>query len=480
MVVTAIATAALVAVPAIHSFAQDNRPTVDVRSYGAVGDGLTNDTAAIQRANDAVAAAGGGVVVLQAGMFRAAGIRQDSKVEFVGIDDASIKHVDGRSNVNIIEGRTFHKKGSITAGATRLQLSNTRGILPGAVVGVRGAGGRSKVQKANLSAAATSKSRQLLVTSGAHWGKGPSYLAVNNEIMSYSGMSGGMFQNVQRGLLGTRATSHGKGSVVALLTGLYARVAAVGSNWIDLDRAAVQGVLNTDVYVGSINMAVRGLALDGDRAPDGSTNNPVALKYEFARWVTIEGNTIRNGDHGAVMLVKGTADSIIASNIMIDNGTPSTTFGSGIWVSRGSSDNRIVNNDILGDTNHGIMVDDRSESSTEWDAASDRNYIATNRIDMPAVPQNTGIWVVGSQGNVIEDNDVRSMKRGISVTVSTQGTYPATAFGTVVRNNLLTGPDTGLYVSGTSNWFERNMITASRRPIHEFGSNNQYVENAIF
>jgi parallel beta-helix repeat protein len=479
LVVTAIAAGALVAVPAIQSLAETGRPTVDVRSYGALGDGSTDDTAAIQRANDTVAAAGGGTVLFPAGMYVAANVKQDSNVEFVGIDDATLTHVDGVSNLNIIESRVFKKNGAIPEGSRRLKVSDTRGVLPGAIVGIRGAGGASSVQTSKLASGVTSKSLSLTVTQSADWDKGPSYLLVDNEVLSYSGISGGTFLNIQRGQLGTRAGSHIKGARISLLSGLYARVVRMGSNWIDLDRVAVQGVQNVNVYVGSINMAVRGLALDGNRVPNGSTNNPLPLRYEFARWVTIEGNMIYSGDHGAMSLAKGTSDSIVAGNILADNGTTSTTFGSAVWLSRGASDNTIINNDIVGDTNHGIMVDDRSESATEWDAPSDRNLISTNRIDVPRVPLNTGIWITGSQGNVVENNDVSSVERGISVSQSTQGTYPAAVSGTVVRNNRLNGHDTGLYVTGTNNWFERNQITATRRPIFAKGTGNTYIENSI-
>jgi len=57
------------------------KKTFDIRDYGAMGDGLTDDAPAIQKAIDDCAANGGGRVVLDKGTFMSSGIHFKSNVE---------------------------------------------------------------------------------------------------------------------------------------------------------------------------------------------------------------------------------------------------------------------------------------------------------------------------------------------------------------------------------------------------------------
>jgi parallel beta-helix repeat protein len=226
-------------------------------------------------------------------------------------------------------------------------------------------------------------------------------------------------------------------------------------------------------------MTVRGLTLDGSRTPTGSPNNPFPVNFELARWVNVEGNTIRNGDHGAIRFERGTSDSIISNNTLTDHGTPSAKLGAAIWCYQACSDNTAANNTINGDGYMAITADDRTETSSEWDAPSDRNHFVGNVIDLPKYVINAAIFVVGSQGNVVEGNDIRNSTYGIEVARSTQGTVPAPTVRNTVMSNHLFGHDRGLYVWGDNNWIERNELTSVPNPIVDEGVGNQFIENLV-
>ncbi len=53
----------------IGSVSSANAVTVNIRDFGATGDGVTNDTSAIQSAMDYLASAGGGTLYVPAGTY---------------------------------------------------------------------------------------------------------------------------------------------------------------------------------------------------------------------------------------------------------------------------------------------------------------------------------------------------------------------------------------------------------------------------
>jgi polygalacturonase len=89
--------------------------TFDVSAYGAVGDGISTNTAAIQCAIAAAAAAGGGKVLLQSGVFLCGPIRLSDHVNLCVSNGATLrmlpldKYPGGTTNpANFISGSGLH------------------------------------------------------------------------------------------------------------------------------------------------------------------------------------------------------------------------------------------------------------------------------------------------------------------------------------------------------------------------------------
>ena len=85
-----------------RSVQSKDRDIVSVKDFGAYGNGTNDDTAAIQAANDAVYAAGGGEVHFPAGTYRTTGqIDRSVGVSFIGAGRGSTK-LDARHNGPIV------------------------------------------------------------------------------------------------------------------------------------------------------------------------------------------------------------------------------------------------------------------------------------------------------------------------------------------------------------------------------------------
>ncbi|HRN55541.1 MAG TPA: glycosyl hydrolase family 28 protein [Agriterribacter sp.] len=74
----------------IHAQTTGAVPVYNVKNYGAVGDGKTDDAQAIQKAIDAAAVQNGGMVLLDNGVFLTSGIRLKSNIELHVTASASI------------------------------------------------------------------------------------------------------------------------------------------------------------------------------------------------------------------------------------------------------------------------------------------------------------------------------------------------------------------------------------------------------
>ena len=449
---------------------------VDVTKYGAKGDGRSDDSVAVQAANDDVARRGGGVIVFPSGTYLASGVRQDSFVEFLGRAGAVIEHPNGRSTEQIFRSRPLRSAGSIASGSNVLHVASTARFVPGAVIAIRGAGGPSAIQRSTLVTRVWESSGAFAVRDAAGFSTGktysPNYLMIDREIVSYVSLSGTQLLGVQRGLFGTRAAQHAAGVRVAQLSVLYATVRSMTANTVTIDRPALSTVSNAKVFIGSVGMKITDLTLDGNRASSGSsTATPFPVLYELASDAAVTGCTIRNGDDGAIEFAQGTTRSLIANNTLLDNGDPNGR-GAAVWLFQGANHNIVRDNTIGGDSYSGVYVDDRTVSSTEFDASSAANQIVDNSISIARSSANTAVGIFGSSSNIVRGNALDGTTYGVRIYTGGQSPVRAPTSGNLVADNTLDGHNVGIWVDGRNNHIVSNALTDVRTPLIDEGSDN--------
>lgn len=378
--------------------ALDNRygAVFNVRRYGAVGDGVTNDTAAIQAAIDAAAEVRGKVV------FAFGGVYSISKVilrSFVTIDitGATLKARSSLGVTALIESPEWLGVGRIEDAAILGGRFDANGLVYGAVV-LRNADG-IRVERI--------KAYGFPITSSAairlDWDTNDCHV-IDNEI--------------------THVLDDPYGTVTS----------AVGISCVSKvvdDQSGGQN--NTLTFANPTNLS-RGHRIKGNKVKGGT--HGIALVG--AARCFVNDNYLENFGHRGILLSPRACDNIISQNQVYDfNST-------GIHMAWGCERNIIAENQLQ-----------TNRSGAEGDGIKGYFGCSHNKVTGNSINGVTGSatgaairFAVGSTGNTIADNTITGCLNGIRIqsklpTPYYQPTTPPPVVGTTITGNMIT-------VSGTN------------------------------
>lgn len=391
--------------------------------YGAstTADYQTN-RAAIQAANDAAVAAGGGFVTLNSGTYLVKGIIQDTRVVF-SMPNVTLKSPDGLGS-SIISTRRYNAVCNATKGSAVLTVASgsVEFLEVGTRVGVQAVGGMQESQKTTLSNTIDSATTSITIAS-SNGLTNNNTLLIDDELITYTTiLAGGVLSGVVRGAYGTTATSHSSGAPVAVAKRHYATVIAKIGSTITLDKPVLNSGSNIELAYGVTRAGIVGLPILDCNKPEGGAPSSVYGYLGTLASQCIFELKIINGDIGGFMLQKGCAYNYTKRMYLHDCGVPgSTGRGSSLWLYQGCENNYFDYVEITGKIWVGVYLDDRTSTNEEgWDDANDFNTFNTVNINCTE-SQTAVLNMVSGRYNRFLGGYIKAPRVAISVSTNSQG-----------------------------------------------------------
>ncbi len=352
------------------------RPWIDVRAYWAVGDGVTDDTTAIQAAVDAIPAAGG-TVFIPAGTYLTGKINLGTK-SGLNIVGAGWRHTALTLKNNVNDDLFFRGNGTTYVTGTR-------------IVGLRLEG-----NSANQTAG-----------SGIHL-----YAVEDSHIVGCY-----IHDFKDQGILAEGTAS--RSNVYVYVSDSYINTNLAGG--IYFLNQSYAGVITGNVIAGNgKNPAGNGGLRSNANSEHTITgnlfdDNSIGIRLYASSWSTITGNVFLDTDRTVILLDGGSDHHVVSGNMILSpsDSAPNTYMG----IDMDGTYNVITGNMIWGRTNV-IAVGVRET------VGANNNLIVANTIQNAT----TGITLVGAAskarhnlGHVTENSGTGTIASGTTSTVVTHG-----------------------------------------------------------
>ncbi|WP_261006539.1 BppU family phage baseplate upper protein [Staphylococcus haemolyticus] len=392
---------------------------INAEDFGASpnADWNTNKEA-IQKAIDEANALGGGTVSLSPGVYTVKGLEISSNVTING-DGVTFKSPDGVAP-DIIKSRSYNTKSTVNDDMMSLTLADTTGLLKGAVIAIRGAGGVHYSQKTTLTDDIDAKQTTGIKLSDSYGFISSGHLFIENEIISYSGISNNELTGVVRGLFGTTSVAHTNGVTVGTAMRFYTEVSEINGNTVTVTDKIPLSLTDTDVTYGVINPKIQNIKFDGNRVRGGAPTEVHPIKFELTRYGLIENVTVQNGESG-IMARNGNFDLLIQNPVFIDCSVVENSFGSGGWLFRANRRCKYSNVTAIGKMWTGVYFDDRTSVGLEWDAPNYDCVLDGLFTRQDRLYDNLGFAMVGGVRNVAKNCKISGPRTGFSCTSNSQG-----------------------------------------------------------